>query len=316
MSIFDIYIAACYYYCDDSRHKEVDNMDERLKFETDAKSLNVMIIVQSFLVELVFFVISAILIGMKLDEDFALLFTSLIASCVVTYYIIKHYQKKFALKLSYKTVADFNIYTYLKFAVMALGIRWLTSTVISYITDILSKIIIFETPDFSAKYNLATNIILCIHTIIVAPITEELLFRGIILTKLKRYEKNYAIIIVSILFGILHGNLSQAVPAFMMSLFLCQVTLKSNSMIPAISIHMINNAFAQLSDINNTYFQILLDVIIVVIIIAAIILAIKEYKVKKRHKIEYKIIDYFKNWAGMMILIFSVFSILASIKII
>lgn len=291
-------------------------MDERPKFETDAKSLNVMIVVQLILVELAFLIVSAILIGMNIDEDFAMLFTSLITSCIVTYYIINHYQKKFTLKLSYKIDANFNIITYLKFVIMALGATWLTSTVISCIMNMLSGIIIFETPDFSARYNLATNIILGIHTILVAPITEELLFRGIILTKLKQYGKTFAIIIVSILFGLLHGNLPQTIPTFVMSLFLCQVTLKSNSIIPAISIHMINNAIAQLSDVNNNFFQILLDIIIVGIIITAVILIIKEDKGKEWHKIEYKIIDYFKNWAGIMILIFSILSILGSIKII
>lgn len=291
-------------------------MDGRSKFETDAKSLNVMIVVQLILVELVFLIVSAILFGMKMDEDFAMLFTSLFTSCIVTYYIINHYQKKFALKLSYKIDTNFNIFMYLKFVITALGATWLTSTVISCIMNMLSGIIIFETPDFSARYNLATNIILGIHTILVAPITEELLFRGIILTKLKRYGKTFAIIIVSILFGLLHGNLPQTIPTFVMSLFLCQVTLKSNSIIPAISIHMINNAIAQLSDVNNNFFQILLDIIIVGIITAAIILIIKEYKGKERYKIEYKIIDYFKNWAGIIILIFSILSILGSIKII
>lgn len=291
-------------------------MDELSKFETDAKSLNVMIIVQLILVELVLLIVNAILLGMKMDEDFAMLFSSLITSCIVTYYIINHYQKKFVLKISYKIDDSFNIFTYFKFVIIALGAAWLTSTVISCIMDMLSGIIIFETPDFSAEYNLVTNIILCIYTMIVAPITEELLFRGIILTKLKRYGKTFAIIIVSLLFGLLHGNLSQTIPAFVMSLFLCQVTLKSGSIIPAISIHMINNAVAQLSDVNNNFFQIFLDIIIAGIIISAIILIIKEYRGKERQKLEYKIMDYFKNWAGIMILIFSILSILGSIIII
>lgn len=291
-------------------------MDELSKFETDAKSLNVMIIVQLILVELVLLIVSAILLGMKMDEDFTMLFSSLITSCIVTYYIINHYQKKFVLKISYKIDDSFNIFTYLKFVIIALGAAWLTSTVISCIMNMLSGIIIFETPDFSAKYNLVNNIILCIHTIIVAPITEELLFRGIILTKLKQYGKTFAIIIVSMLFGLLHGNLSQTIPAFVMSLFLCQVTLKSGSIIPAISIHMINNAVAQLLGIDNSFFQIFLDIMIAGIIIVAIILIIKEYKGKERQKLEYKIVDYFKNWAGIMILIFSILSILGSIIII
>lgn len=291
-------------------------MAERSKFKADVKSLNVMMIIQLILEEIVVLIVSALLLGMKVNKDFTMYFSLIIASCIVTYYLVKRYQKKFALKLSYKTDPNFNIQTYFKFMIMALGAAWLTSAVINYIMEMLSGIIIFETPDFSLKYDFTTNIVLYIYAIIVAPITEELLFRGIILGKLKEYGENYAIIIVSIIFGLFHGNLPQTIPTFIVSLFLCQVTLKSNSIVPAISIHMINNAIAQLADVNNSFFQIFLDIIIFGVIIAAIILLIKEYKNKKSYKIEFKIADYFKNWAGIIILILCVFSILESIIII
>lgn len=291
-------------------------MDEQINFKEDAKSLSVMVIIQMLLAEILALIIGVIMLAMRFDQDLTTYFSLIVSSCVATYYVIKHYQKKFSLKISYKTDENFDVLTYLKFVVMTLGAAWLASMIIGYIMELLSGVIVFDTPEFLAKYDLVTNIFLCISTIIVAPITEELLFRGIMLGKLKQYGNVFAIVVVSILFGLLHGNLPQTIPAFVTSLFLCQLTLKSNSIVPAISIHIINNAVAQLADINNALFQIFLNAIIIIVIITAIILIIREYRNGSKYKIEFKVTNYFKNWAGILILIFTILSIIGSIQII
>ena len=291
-------------------------MDEQINFKEDAKNLNMMIIIQMLLAEILSLIIGKIMLAMRFDQDFTTYFSLIVSSCAATYYIIKHYQKKFSLKINYKTDENFDVLTYSKFVVMTLGATWLTSIVLSYIMELLSGVIIFETSEYLVKYDLITNIVLCISTIIVAPITEELLFRGIILGKLKQYGNVFAIVVVSILFGLLHGNLPQTIPAFVTSLFLCQLTLKSNSIVPTISIHMINNVVAHLEDINNGLFQIFLNAIIIIVIITAIVLIVREYRSGKKYKIEFKVTNYFKNWPGILILIFTIFSIIGSIQII
>lgn len=291
-------------------------MSNIMQFDIDAKKLNRMLLFYMFLELIVMLIIEPIFIAMKVGEDIILFLSPLITTSFVTYYIIMKYQKKFELTISFKVSNDFNFLQYLKFIVMALGAAWLTSLVVGYIMDLLSGVVIFETPDFSTSDSLISNICLIIYAVIVAPVSEELIFRGLILGKLKQYGYVFATIIVSLLFALMHGNLPQSIPTFIVSLFLCWVTLQSNSIIPAISIHMINNAVAQLEDINNEVFQIIINIFIIVIIIIAVILIIREFKNRSKFKLQYRVKDYFKNGGGIIILILSILMIIESIKII
>lgn len=291
-------------------------MSNIMQFDIDAKKLNRMLLFYMFLELIVMLIIEPIFIAMKVGEDIILFLSPLITTSFVTYYIIMKYQKKFELTIPFKVSNDFNFLQYLKFIVMALGAAWLTSLVVGYIMDLLSGVVIFETPDFSTSDSLISNICLIIYAVIVAPVSEELIFRGLILGKLKQYGYVFATIIVSLLFALMHGNLPQSIPTFIVSLFLCWVTLQSNSIIPAISIHMINNAVAQLEDINNEVFQIIINIFIIVIIIIAVILIIREFKNRSKFKLQYRVKDYFKNGGGIIILILSILMIIESIKII
>jgi len=78
--------------------------------------------------------------------------------------------------------------------------------------------------------------------VIFAPIVEEILFRGIILKTLCNYSsKIFAGFIVSLLFALVHLSLLSAVPLFLASSFYVYLTLRTNSIIPAISAHILNN---------------------------------------------------------------------------
>jgi len=74
--------------------------------------------------------------------------------------------------------------------------------------------------------------------VIIAPIIEEILCRGIILKGLlKNYSPNKAIFISAILFSALHLNPWQAIPAFFGGLFLGWIYNKTQSVIPGMIFH-------------------------------------------------------------------------------
>ena len=73
-----------------------------------------------------------------------------------------------------------------------------------------------------------------------APISEELLFRGLVLRSVEPYGKKFAIFASAILFGIYHGNVIQIPFAFMVGLVLGYVTVEYN-IGWAIVLHMFNN---------------------------------------------------------------------------
>ena len=75
---------------------------------------------------------------------------------------------------------------------------------------------------------------------ILAPITEELLFRGLIQRTLMPYGKRFAILCAAFTFGIFHGNLFQAPYAFVVGLVLGYVACEY-SIAWAMVLHMLNN---------------------------------------------------------------------------
>lgn len=80
---------------------------------------------------------------------------------------------------------------------------------------------------------------------IVAPIVEDVIFRGLILNELRRnYSVATAIIIQGILFGILHLNIAQAMYAAFAGIILGLIAVAADSVIPAILAHMVMNSSA------------------------------------------------------------------------
>ena len=85
-------------------------------------------------------------------------------------------------------------------------------------------------------------------TVVVAPILEEILFRGILQESLTRkYGPWRGILIASAIFGIVHGIPQQALNAFFVGAMIGFIYYKTQSLIPCILIHALNNAVAYLA---------------------------------------------------------------------
>lgn len=88
-----------------------------------------------------------------------------------------------------------------------------------------------------------SNVILIfISSIILAPISEELIFRGVIMKKARDvFPFAVANVIQALLFGVMHGNIIQGSYAFVLGLSLGYVTYKFETILPAILIHCMLN---------------------------------------------------------------------------
>lgn len=84
--------------------------------------------------------------------------------------------------------------------------------------------------------------------VILAPIGEELIYRGVVLRCSAKISQRFAIFFSAFIFGIMHGNPYQFVLGFLLGIPLAMVTLKTGSIIPAIICHMINNLMASVSE--------------------------------------------------------------------
>lgn len=79
-----------------------------------------------------------------------------------------------------------------------------------------------------------------LYASILAPISEELLFRGFLLRSLRPYGKRFAILGSALFFGLFHGNLLQTPYAFLVGLLLGYVAVEY-SISWAVALHMFNN---------------------------------------------------------------------------
>jgi len=87
------------------------------------------------------------------------------------------------------------------------------------------------------------DILVYLLLILLAPITEELIFRGVILHKLKEEIPFFgANILQAVLFGIYHGNIVQGIYATVLGLLLGYMYYKYRSILAPIFLHIIINA--------------------------------------------------------------------------
>ena len=87
--------------------------------------------------------------------------------------------------------------------------------------------------------------IILISVSIFAPFFEEWLCRGIILRGLlKKVKPGWAIVISAAIFGLIHGNLWQAIPAFIIGVILGYVYYKTGSLKLTMLMHCVNNTLS------------------------------------------------------------------------
>lgn len=84
---------------------------------------------------------------------------------------------------------------------------------------------------------------------IIAPITEEYMFRGAMMKTLSKYGSGFAIVASALAFGLMHGNMGQTPMAFLIGLVMGYVAAKSGNIRQTIFIHMVNNIIASLPQI-------------------------------------------------------------------
>lgn len=90
--------------------------------------------------------------------------------------------------------------------------------------------------------------IMCI--VVMIPIYEEIIFRGIIFNHLKEnYKIGTAIVVQALLFGIAHGNIVQSIYTFILGIVSVLMYIYFNSIYSSIMLHMIFNLFGGVIDL-------------------------------------------------------------------
>ena len=80
---------------------------------------------------------------------------------------------------------------------------------------------------------------------ILAPIAEELVFRGLIFARLKEWMKPWlAMMLSALIFGAYHGNIVQFVYAFFMGLILALIYYRTGTLLTCIAAHVVANLWS------------------------------------------------------------------------
>lgn len=92
-------------------------------------------------------------------------------------------------------------------------------------------------------------IITIFSTAIVPGICEEIAYRGCAMGILRKYGKGFTVIAVSLVFGLVHGNIIQFLFAFLVGIILAYITIQTDNILIAMCVHATNNALSVIQDI-------------------------------------------------------------------
>lgn len=149
---------------------------------------------------------------------------------------------------------DMKLSSILRYCALGLFIQFFTGNLVDIIGSLLKEDrFLFYTPDFSTGTSTTKLVVTVLYTCLIAPITEELIFRGIILKNMSRVSQRFGIFTSALLFALAHENMPQGVLALILGILLGYITIKHNSLVPAIIVHFVVNVtstiFTQLSQI-------------------------------------------------------------------
>lgn len=137
-------------------------------------------------------------------------------------------------------------------------------------------------------------------TVLAPAVIEEFAFRCCSLGLLRKYGKGFAVVIVSIFFGLIHGNIIQFIFATLVGLILGYITVKTDNVVVAMVVHGLNNSMSVVSDIvkyasneqiANTVSSVMMFVFIPIGIVGAVYLWKNGLLFKKKQAPTYQVLE-------------------------
>ena len=191
----------------------------------------------------------------------------------------------------------------------AIGLCMLANIINSYVIYFFSELgwkvpaapqTMVETP---------TSLALNLFTIAVLPaLLEEMIYRGYILRTLRPYGNMFAVVVSSLLFSLMHGNLRQIPFAFMVGLVLGLLYVSTNNIWLPIAVHFANNSISvlmeyfafSLSDVYQSLFYVLVIYGLIAVGILATIILLAGYLKHLRLKRVNTSLNIFGRWGSIL----------------
>jgi uncharacterized protein len=133
--------------------------------------------------------------------------------------------------------------------IFTIGVIWVTIVLLNALSpgiaeSYLNWLLSFDPFTITAETTFIQFVLIFIVISIIAPVVEEVIFRGIMLERLgQKYGYTSAVFTSSLIFGVLHADI---IGAFLFGVVLCVVYLHTKSLMMPVLIHAVNNATATL----------------------------------------------------------------------
>ena len=113
------------------------------------------------------------------------------------------------------------------------------------IASIITSVIIYETTDKTNSVDLGDSFLLALLTHALLPaLLEEALFRYLPLRLISPHSPRCAIVVSAIFFSLVHADLFSIPYAFLAGVLFMTIDLMTDSVIPSVVIHFLNNAIS------------------------------------------------------------------------
>ncbi|MPQ30443.1 CPBP family intramembrane metalloprotease [Clostridium estertheticum] len=170
-------------------------------------------------------------------------YIDLVADVIIKFFVITFLLKLYS-KMSYDMPRKQSLdkKKFIRVAIIIIGFRLAYDNSLIYLVDKIPM------PDFISQAfgeMSISPIILILSVAVIAPIYEEVIFRGILLKGMaNKMNPNLALIISALIFALVHMNIPQGINAFLLGLIIGAIYLSSNSIYLCIFAHFINNSAA------------------------------------------------------------------------
>ena len=132
---------------------------------------------------------------------------------------------------------------------------WTFALAGAYITSHISAFLgaLFSVPQTKIAFSSAMPkdafmfTVFAVCTCVIAPVCEELIYRKLLLTPMRKYSDSAAALVTSLLFALSHFNFSQFLYTFAFGYFLAVIAIRSRSVVPCVICHIVNNLTAGIS---------------------------------------------------------------------
>ncbi len=167
---------------------------------------------------------------------------------IILRYMFRQERRSFIPDRTYKPIAGEAVLMFMAgMAAGALG---------TVITEAINSVIdsIFHTGEIKEVFsgmepqNIPQFAVFAFCICVIAPITEEYIFRDLLLKPLRAYGDTTAAIVTGLLFGLYHGNFDQFAYAALLGFFYSVIAIRYNSIIPTVILHSANNILVTISN--------------------------------------------------------------------